>query len=364
MIQRFSFLLLALLLPSGMASPLAAQNAGVERQLERALKWFPDADADRDGSLSMAEALQYIETHPELKDLLPGKKSGSKGANRSDGPPPLMTTPAAKGLPPGLSVFVCAHSFMIYTANLLPPLAESAGIGYQDAGRQMIGGSQVIQHWNLPDPKNFAKAALQEGKVDVLTLSPHMLLPDEGITNFTRLGLKTKPGLRILVQASWPGRDGQMDKNFTNEQRNDATAESLQTLCDTYHATWVKSLEDQVRSLNTEIGREAVHIVPVGDAVFALRRHILEGTAPGLTRQTDLFRDALGHPLPPLAALVTYCHFATIYGRNPAGLPVPTELQATPNADELNRLLQQLAWDAVTQYPMSGVTAAVATPES
>ena len=110
-------------------------------------------------------------------------------------------------------VFVCAHSFMIFTAKLLPPLAEAAGFKYAAAGQQMIGGSRVIQHWELPDERNVAKAALREGKVDVLTLSPHRLLPDPGIDNFVKLGLEKNPNLRVLVQASWPGFDGDWTKS-------------------------------------------------------------------------------------------------------------------------------------------------------
>ncbi len=255
-------------------------------------------------------------------------------------------------------VFVAGHSFMIYTAKLLPPIARAAGLEHVAAGQQMIGGSRVLQHWNLPDETNKAKAALREGSVDVLTLSPTVQLPDEGIDQFTRLGLQKNPKLRVLVQASWPGRDGVPDRSFRNEKRNEATAESLRQMRDRHHAGWLKSLEAQVRALNKTAGHDAVFIVPVSDAVFALRERIAEGTAPGLTKQTDLFRDDLGHPKPPLAILVTYCHFAAIYRRSPVGLPVPAELKGLPQADELNRLLQQLAWDSVAKYSMSGVSIA------
>jgi hypothetical protein len=246
---------------------------------------------------------------------------------------------------------------MIYTASLLPPMAEAAGIGWQGAGKQMIGGSRVIQHWEVPDEDNEAKKALREGRVDILTLSPHLLLPDEGIDRFTRLGLEKNPKLRVLVQASWPAMDGELGGGFTNEKRNEATVESLRKLREGQRDLWLKSLEKQVRALNTAVGREAVHIIPVGEAVFALRERLAQGKAPGLSQQTDLFRDALGHPKPPLAALVTYCHFVSIFGRNPAGLPVPAELKAMPQAEALNKLLQQLAWEAVSQYPLSGVKA-------
>ena len=49
-----------------------------------------------------------------------------------------------------------------------------------------------------------------------------------------------------------------------------------------------------------------------------------------------------------------------IYGRNPAGLPVPTVLTKVPEAEKLKPLLQTLAWEAVTSHPLSGVKAAAA----
>lgn len=254
-------------------------------------------------------------------------------------------------------VFVCAHSFMIFTAKTLPVLAQEAGLPFTSAGQQMLGGSQVIQHWNLPDEKNVAKAALTAGKVDVLTLSPHLALPDAGIDNFTHLGLEKNPKLQVLVQASWPPRDGVLDRPFKNAERNSATVESLRAMQTTFRQLWFSRLEDQVRALNTSAGREAVHIIPAGDAVCELRVKIADGKAPGLTQQTDLFRDDLGHPQPALALLVSYCHFAAIYQRSPVGLPVPDAYKAVPQAAELNRLLQEIAWKTVSSYPLSGVKA-------
>ena len=352
--KHFRFSVFALVMSWMSSACLLGQDSGIENRLNRALKRFPDADADKDGKLSIAEARQYLAKHPELKTTL-----GAKLDEGSDTKPDSLSSPSgttgSADMPIGPRVFVCAHSFMIFTATLLPPMVEAAHIGYRDAGKQMIGGSRVIQHWDLPDEKNKAKEALREGNVDVLTLSPHSLIPDEGIDNFVRLGIEKNPKLRVLIQASWPARDGEATNGFTNEKRNELTEEGLRRMKENHHATWVKSIEAQVNSLNTSIGHNAVAIIPVCDAVFALRGHILKGTAPGLTKQTDLFRDPLGHPNPPLAALVTYCHFSAIYQRTPVGLPVPASLKANPKADELNLMLQQLAWEAIRQYPMSGV---------
>ena len=105
--------------------------------------------------------------------------------------------------------------------------------------------------------------------------------------------------------------------------RNTVTVADLREQCARYEATWLKSLETQVNALNATLGKTAVYIVPVGKAVFALRERIAQGTAPGLQKQTDLFRDDLGHPMPPLAALVTYCHFAAVHGRGPSAFQCP-----------------------------------------
>jgi hypothetical protein len=329
--------------------------SGIESRLERALKYFPGADTDKDGKLSMEEALKYVEAHPELKDLIGGLAKGkAKGPGISK--PGALSTPESAGLPAGPRVFVCAHSFMIFTGQLLPAMTEAAGIAYRDAGRQMIGGSRTIQHWNVPDEDNLAKKQLREGAVDVLTVSPHMLIPDEGIDNFAKLGLEKNPNLRVFVQASWPARDGASGA-FNNEMRNSATIASLRELQVKHETNWVKKIESQVTALNTSLGKVSVFVLPVGRAVFALRERIVQGTAPGLTKQTELFRDDLGHPNSPLSVLVTYCHFAAIHGKSPVGLPVPQTIKDQPKAAELNLVLQQIAWDAVTNYPMSGVKA-------
>jgi hypothetical protein len=241
----------------------------------------------------------------------------------------------------------------MYIAKLLPGMARAAGIAnFALAGQQGLGGSTVLQHWQLPDAKAKAKPALRAGTVDALTLSPNLLMPDPGIEHYTRLGLEKNPRLRVYVQESWLPRDGERDaKQFRKEQRDQTTLAAMRVR----HEAWLKPLEAQVRALNQAVECEAVFIVPTCDAVYALRERVAAGQVPGITSQAELFRDALGHPTEPVAVLNAYCHFAAIFRRDPAGLPVPVSLRSRPHAEELNRLLQQLAWAAVTAHPMSGV---------
>lgn len=74
--------------------------------------------------------------------------------------------------------------------------------------------------------------------------------------------------------------------------------------------------------------------------------------------KTDLFADPIGHATAPLEALATCCHFGVIYRRTPVGLPIPAVLEKAKNANgdvKLNRLLQEVAWEAVIRHPLSGV---------
>jgi hypothetical protein len=120
-------------------------------------------------------------------------------------------------------------------------------------------------------------------------------------------------------------------------------------------------MDDHVRALNEKLGKRVVFVVPVGQAVIALREKIIEGKAPGLKAQADLFTDPIGHARPPLQALVAYCHYAVIYGHSPVGLAPPAVLakaKGTSYDKQLSRLLQELAWEAVVAHPLSGVKAA------
>ncbi len=262
----------------------------------------------------------------------------------------------AQAPPKGLRVLTAGHSFHVWMPGLLTDLAAKAQItGHQQVGLSSIGGSHVIQHWDAKDEKQKIKPALIESKADVLTLSP-IWLPDAGIENFVKLGLEHQPNLRITVQEFWMTYDDQALWGKGRDIKVDRDSKTMVQLHEA-HDSYFKSMDDHVRELNAKYAKDkpAVFVVPAGQAVLALRELIIRGKAPGITKQSDLFRDAIGHPRDHVQALATYCHYAVIYGRSPIGLPAPAAIAKLPEAAKLNALLQKLAWDAVTQHPLSGV---------
>ena len=256
----------------------------------------------------------------------------------------------------GQRVLSAGHSFHVFMPGILKDVVQGAEIkDHVQVDVQSIGGSRVIQHWDLAEEKNKAKTALKTGKVDVFTLSP-IFLPDEGIANFTQLGLEHNPEIRVTVQEFWLPYDtyDPSRKKVDKLDRNAMTGEELRKR----HEPYFKSMDDHVRELNGKHGKSVVFVVPVGQAVIGLREKIIAGEAPGLKTQEELFTDGIGHVRAPVQALTAYCHFAVIYRKSPVGLPLPGILARAKVAEEdkLNRLLQELAWEATVAHPLSGVT--------
>jgi hypothetical protein len=317
---------------------------------------------------------------------------------------------AQDGVPAGQRVFYASHSLMWDVPPVLQQEAEAFGIeGHSVLGIQRLGVSPTLQHWNLPDEQNQAKQALEAGNVDVFVMSP-IGLPDEGIDNFVGLGLEHNPDMRFLIQVSWPGL-GLTDNNDFNTgafgggfgggppaggaapppagargvappaagargaapgaaaggpfgggrggagaggQDYNRSPEELAII----NVKNDRSAEEQAAKLNEAAGRQVVFLVPTSQAHNALRLAIYNGEMPGMTDQGEVFADFIGHPTPPVIALNTYVHFAVLYNRSPIGLPVPSVLQNAGGTEEMNLKLQEIAWDIVSNYPPSGVTAA------
>jgi hypothetical protein len=241
-------------------------------------------------------------------------------------------------------------------------MAEAAKIkDHKHVGTQSLGASKTLQHWNLPEEKNKARQALKKGEVDVFVMSP-IQFPDEGVENFVKFGLAHNPNMRFLVQITWGG--GDIDNQdfpkgaFANVDR-EKTPDQLKQL----YARNIKAAEAQADAINQKYGggKKVLFLVPSAQALVALRTRIANQEFAGLTKQGELFRDALSHPSAPLEALITDLHYTVLYGRSPVGLPMPGLLQRAKRQawdDKFSRSLQELAWETAANYPYSGVTSA------
>ena len=246
---------------------------------------------------------------------------------------------------------------------VLEKLAEIAGIPNQVlVGKLIVGGSTVNRVWEESAVKPEVRTVLKAGRVDILTMAPHRLLPDPGIDKFVDLGLAGNPHLRFTIQQSWMpfdnGIDPGADPDPAQKRPTDWDAMTGAKLL-ALSANYFKEIDKQVGAVNQRAGHPVAFLVPIGPAVTALREKVRLGQVPGIHTQAALFRDRMGHPGSAINLLNAYCHFIVIYRRSPVGLKTPIPLPEIPagDSDALNRLLQTIAWETVTATPLSGVAA-------
>jgi hypothetical protein len=251
------------------------------------------------------------------------------GRPREDRPPGKRETPVKEGQ----HVLITGNSFQNFVDHHLAVLAASGGIK-----GHLRGG----------DP-------LAAVKVDVVACNPWFRVhdkADKGLDDLTARALKHNPDIRVLAQVGWlPYDDPVFPKDEKAREKTNWNARAMKDVRK-IHLAYSENANAQVQALNKRHGKQVVFVVPVAQAVIALREKVAAGEVPGLKAQDDLFADSIGHARPPVELLTAYCHFAVIYRRTPVGL--------TPKGskdEKLHRLLQELAWEAVCKEPLSGMKA-------
>jgi|GEM_PF-392607 len=315
----------------------------------------------------MPKIFEFFEKQAKNGQKQQDEKQDNKEEHKQDKEKAKTTDKTA-----GQRVFYASHSLMWDMPPVLAQQVEAYGIkGHTIVGHQRIGISRTILHWNLADAKNQAKKALKEGKVDVFVTSC-LVHPDEGITNFVKLGLEHNPNMKFLMQISWPGLGFTDNEQFNTKGKGFGFGKKggmFRTPADNkppeelakINAIDIKNAEEQAKKLNEEFGKgkTIAYLVPTAQAHNALRTLIFKKEMPGMTDQQEMFRDPIGHPTAPVVALNAYLHFAVLYKTSPVGLPMPDNLKNAKKSqwdDKMNRKLQELAWEVVSNYPPSGVS--------
>jgi hypothetical protein len=301
----------------------------------------------------------------------------------TDGASSTTAVSQTRPIAQGQKIVMATHSFNVFvgptrsrdpgvtpTPGPLAALAAERGkAGHETLAVQMIGGSTPMQHWNQgdgDDSKNIAKVALNKGGVDVFTMSPNAKMPEEGIDLFGDLIIKTNPNARIMVQASWSAYDGKGTTpsvggsgggSFTNAERDSITTADLDKWIagqETRGDNYLIRLRTQLDGIDKRAGKQITYVVPSSIAVYNLRKEVLAGKVPGVAKQSELFRDPIGHPTTPTANLVTYVWYTAMYRESPVGLQALVD-KNDPNSAAREKMLQQIAWNAVVGEPKSGV---------
>ena len=253
-------------------------------------------------------------------------------AARATAAPPAPPNAAAKDAPPaGLRILYSGDSWHRFMPGLMPRVAAAAGITGQSAA------------WSgKPDE---IKELLTGGKIDVMSWGR----PGWADSNFNEKygddlvtdGLAGNPDFRFYLQMAWKVHDGLGGKKKieTVADYDESNLDEVQAVIDNSR----KTVEAWADAINKKHGKPVLFLVPVGDAVTQLRRMIVAGKVPGVTKQSAVWSDAMPHAGPLAAELAAYCNYAAIYRRSPEGLDVKEGVPAEQRA-----ILQKLAWERST----------------
>jgi len=266
-----------------------------------------------------------------------------------------------------INVYHLGHSLV--GRDMPAMLAQLAGAGH-DYASQLGWGANLRSHFEPDVPVNGfdeenahsrflpAREALVKGNFDALVMTEMVELRDaikyhdsaKYLANWARLARDARPDVRLYLYETWHNTDdptGWYD-------RIDADFDEL----------W---LDRVVLPAALDI-RAPIYIIPGGQVMASVGRALED--AGGIGNLAN--RDALMARTPEGALdtihlgdignyLIALTHYATLYQRDPTGLPLAlTRADGTaavaPDA-KAGALLQKIVWEVVRATPFSGVSA-------
>ncbi len=253
----------------------------------------------------------------------------------------------------------------------LPALAEQKSDSLT-VGAHIKSGSPVHNIWGRPDVAREVnpdfgtyRAALPNHPWDAVTLQPFYKKPFEGfpqstmqsdidsILKFIELARENPANqkTKFYIFESWPflwtGRPFQQVWDATTQ--DELTAPTMHTR--DYYEHLVKRLKKKTDA--------EIHSIPVSEVLYELDKKMQAGEVPGINGIGEIMADKLhlDHGLGHYIASVTV--YATLFGRNPAGLVKPeghydAEREGLFTPQILN-VLHDVIWTVVSSHAYTGV---------
>lgn len=390
--------ILTFLLFTSLLIPVAQAQSPSTQQLASWLKRFPEADANKDGTLSIDEASAYRKAL-KAKKAGSGTKSSRGGAPREFEVDPgweeaVFPEHAVSNRSPEeiaaiyekvkggkgsvvtsyeeqengvLRIVGTGHSFMTPGYGTFLKICKASGFE-QPLLTHTSGGvtgstrykweqeNGIFQFDCKPQPKLLASIA--NAKWEAMMWGPYFNDKPVYYSCWIDFCLKYNPGMKFYLSDAWPQLYQFEEQPKTEEV---FTPEKLDKL----RVERSLGYTDLVGVLRKEYG-ETVFILPTCDAMVIAAKHFLRGGLPGVQgihsavgekEERALWRDQLGHLGPGFDRLEGYVFYATVYGRSPELIEGDVKFGGNSEfpSRELDRIFRKIAWQAVKGNPLSGV---------
>jgi len=261
----------------------------------------------------------------------------------------------------GMRIFFTGHSFFIeggYMAKKVDLIAKAAGkeehelVGWRFGG----GRSGAVDKWWEKGADEDPRKSVAAGNVDVLTVCTYWMKKgseqERCVRKFVKLMQESNPdGLVYLITTKIPFDGKYKDKGGWNARTKAELADLSGWIDETRrYGYFYGGLVDE---LNKAYGKTVIKTVPLYYGQALLRAQIIDGKVPGVKKQSEVYRDAMGHVSELGQRLNAYTVFAAIYGESPLGLNVPEWEKSGDTVLRAQALaLQKAAWAAVQAVPV------------
>jgi hypothetical protein len=123
-------------------------------------------------------------------------------------------------------------------------------------------------------------------------------------------------------------------------------------------------MADLVKTLREST--DEVYVIPTHAAMTEAAKRFIRGELPGVEglykviggKELSIWVDKIGHIGPGFDRLEGYVFYATLYGKSPELISEPIKFSKNPSflSDDLDKIFREIAWKAVVEHPLSGVT--------
>lgn len=246
-------------------------------------------------------------------------------------------------------MFFIGHSLMGWSApSMMTEFAALHEVDYRYEAAIGIGANLAWQreHPDFADGAN-PTVALGDRPFDVLVLTEAIPIEQHftysgSVDNalfFIGLAYGQNPNVQVYLNETW-------DHLTVDDWRSQIVTD--------------RAIYDQIiDGVNARFEGRDLFIIPGGQGMRALTDRVREGGVPGISNVEQLFADDIH--LSDLGWYFIACvHYATLFQRSPVGVPVATTDRAgfpflSAPSPEAARVMQEIAWEVVSNDPRSGV---------
>lgn len=366
----------------------SSSSSATPAQLAKLLKRFPESDADGDGTLSSEEAAAYREALKNSGGQVAGKKGtfvpdpGWKEDKFPDHAvcyltPEEMVAKYGDNFPNVpksedgvLRLVGTGHSFMKPGYTTLPAICEAAGFT-QPLHTHTSGGmtGSTRYKWEQENgifgfdkrPKPVLLPAIANAGWDAMFWGPYDQDQPEYYTCWVDFCLKYNPDMKFYLSDAWirlwpydGGSPPEDESAYTEEFLLNAEAEKH------------KPFEAFI-SMMREKYPDKIYILPTSLAVTKAAVLQVKGELPGVKslhkmvtgEDRSIWRDHRGHLGTGFDRLEGYVFYATLYKKSPELIEGAVNFRGNRQdypSPELDQVFRKIAWQAVIENPLSGVT--------